>query len=77
MKERNFSPEAYKSAAKQIDKRIIQTKSLMETIDSVLVSEKDIKASIRAIEKDLENKKVLDPIYTYTFDFTEGDDKDA
>lgn len=77
LKERNFSPEAYKSVAKQIDKRIIQTKSLMETIDATLTNEKEIKASMRMIQKDLNTRKRLDPLEDYSFEFTEGDDIDA
>ena len=77
LKERGFSPEAYKSAAKQIDKRIIQTRSLMETIDTTLSLEKDIKASMRLVQKELETRKKLDPLESYNFDFTEGEDDNA
>ena len=78
LKERNFSPQAYKSIAKQIDKRVIQTRSLMETVESTVNNrEKMIKADVKQIKRDLDNRKKLDPLENYSFDFIEGDEIDA
>lgn len=74
LKERNFSHEAYKALAKRIDRRLIQTKTLMDTVDRVLTQEKTIRKQMRDIDKLLEESQAKDNIQSYNFEFTEGDD---
>ena len=75
LRERDFSPAAYKTVAKQIDKRVTQTKSLMTTVDTTLeLREKDIGVATAAVQKELENRNdCMDSIDDYDFDFTEED----
>jgi hypothetical protein len=75
LKDRNFSPDAYKTIAKQIDKRVTQTKSLMTTIEATLEErEKDIRVVSSGVQKELESRNdYLDSIDSYDFDFTEED----
>ena len=75
LKYRNFSPKAYKTVAKQIDRRVTQTKSLMTTVEANIEErEKDIRISLGSVQRELENRNDhLDSIDDYDFDFTEED----
>ena len=75
LKNRGFSPGAYKTIAKQIDKRVTQTKSLMTTVEATIEGrERDIKVETDLVKKELEGiNNYLDSIDSYNFDFTEDD----
>ena len=75
LKDRNFSPSAYKTVAKQIDRRITQTKSLMTTLEASMEHrERNIKTATNKVKKELESRNEgLDSISSYDFDFTEDE----